>query len=408
MDTPSYELVFKRQFSVSSGYFLVSKVSTICIKVYVQYLEAVLYYLPKPALYRLCGKRGIIPPAYRIAGKTVNMGDRRAYERITLEGVEVIAWKHSPSDKHLDSADKKKRKALKIKVGDDNKDIPMLDMRITKTGPEYRVIVMSTYDIGEWEHAIRDHYKNYTLTENNLKYGKQLTVLSNAIAILTFTLYNGTKRMLVQPGDQDEQNLLAFLRDLPAVSAKRLSMTIPTPEETITEPKDILGDLEPVNENVPASTRSDLANVPRQETPPKTNESNITTNELLCFVQNRMQSLPIDNIIKLCIDFYSAEEITASKQILYDHTVNTRPDRCRLIKRTGSNRDKENMRDLIKVLLSLEIKDSPVYVARDLSKLSFLGAFDNDVLGLHREVAELKQSIQLIHDCSKDIASLAE
>ena len=63
---------------------------------------------------------------------------------------------------------------------------------------------------------------------------------------------------------------------------------------------------------------------------------------------------------------------------------------------------------MINVFLTLELTDSPIYVARNLGNLPPLSAFDNDVLSLHRDVEQLKASMLLVHECRKDIADLAK
>jgi hypothetical protein len=61
---------------------------------------------------------------------------------------------------------------------------------------------------------------------------------------------------------------------------------------------------------------------------------------------------------------------------------------------------------MVKVLLSLELADMPPYVAKDLSNIPPLSAFDNDVIGLHKEIDKLKSNFDLIIECRKDISNL--
>ena len=60
------------------------------------------------------------------------------------------------------------------------------------------------------------------------------------------------------------------------------------------------------------------------------------------------------------------------------------------------------------LFLSMQPAVIPVYTARDLGNLPPLSAFDNDVIALHKEVGELKQSMSVIRECKDSIASLTK
>jgi len=46
-------------------------------------------------------------------------------------------------------------------------------------------------------------------------------------------------------------------------------------------------------------------------------DSNVVINELLCFVQNNMSSVPKANIMNVGSTFYREEETVAAKNVLY-------------------------------------------------------------------------------------------
>jgi hypothetical protein len=130
--------------------------------------------------------------------------------------------------------------------------------------------------------------------------------------------------------------------------------------------------------------------------------------ELLCFMQNKMRSLPVDNVIKLCLDFYSPEQIESSKLKLYTHTESCRDSRSRFIKRIGDRKSKDNLQDIVKVLLSLELEDIPSYLAQDLSRIPPLSAFDNDIIALHRDIEMIKSNLAIVKDCHKDVTVIKQ
>ena len=153
-------------------------------------------------------------------------------------------------------------------------------------------------------------------------------IVSNCLDdLFTITLYKRTQRILVQPGNQEEKNLLKFIDDLTSILSLRLSLVKSTVSSTRTEESENYTQNNKKQEN-PGS--AGLTNEPtgselKVSLPPLPKMNTNTTNELLCFTQNRMQSLPVDNIIKLCVDFYSAEEITVTKKLLFDQTDSIRP-----------------------------------------------------------------------------------
>ena len=134
----------------------------------------------------------------------------------------------------------------------------------------------------------------------------------------------------------------------------------------------------------------------------------VTVNEVLCFIFNKMKKLPQDHIIKLCSDFYDEKEIDAGKSILFHDTEHVRNSKLRHIKRKGEHKKKNDLQDIMHVFNSIELCHMPTYVARDLSNLPPLSAYDTDVVGLHRDVQELKASMRLVLESRVEIKSLTQ
>ena len=87
--------------------------------------------------------------------------------------------------------------------------------------------------------------------------------------------------------------------------------------------------------------------------------------ELLCFVQNKINLMDVDSVVKLCTDFYSDETITASKEKLIDLDVHANI-RSRIITRRGPKKNESNIKDIIEILNSAG-EDVPQCVAYNLS-----------------------------------------
>ena len=119
-------------------------------------------------------------------------------------------------------------------------------------------------------------------------------------------------------------------------------------------------------------------------------------NELLCFVHNRLKILPVDYILKLCQGFYNDDAIVTAKRILYNNTEGIRKSCIRYIKHKGQNKIQDDLKDIVTVLRSIELRDMPEFVAKDLSNLPPLTALHTDVVSLYQEVEKLKQGFQVV------------
>ena len=91
--------------------------------------------------------------------------------------------------------------------------------------------------------------------------------------------------------------------------------------------------------------------------------------------------------------------ISASKQLLFNSVKDPKNDpRNRYIKRVGQNKAKDDARDIATRLLTIELCDMPIFVARDLSNLPPLSVNDFDVIRILTEVESLKNSVRQLTD----------
>ena len=74
----------------------------------------------------------------------------------------------------------------------------------------------------------------------------------------------------------------------------------------------------------------------------------------------------------------------------------------------GRTQEKNDLQHIMHVFNSIEFVHMPTYVARDLSNLPPLSAYDTDVVGLHRDVQELKGSMRLVLESKVEIKSLTQ
>lgn len=119
-------------------------------------------------------------------------------------------------------------------------------------------------------------------------------------------------------------------------------------------------------------------------------------NEVLCFMVNKMDSLPCDILIKLMSDTYNEAEIDAAKTLAFDMCAGE--DGPRLIRRRGQNKKCSDLQDILSLLQNVEIHMMPVFVARDLSNLPPLSAGHFDMAKLGKDFERVKHELSLLKD----------
>lgn len=121
---------------------------------------------------------------------------------------------------------------------------------------------------------------------------------------------------------------------------------------------------------------------------------NIVINELLCFVQNKIDIMDEESLIRLCTSTFNKTEINTAKSLLFE-SISTS---TRKISRR-KNKEQKDVEDIIAVLKNTDPDKTPIFVARLLEKLppiSFdhvdVSALLKDILVLKQDVLNLKQS----------------
>ena len=125
------------------------------------------------------------------------------------------------------------------------------------------------------------------------------------------------------------------------------------------------------------------------------------TNEVLCYLQNKMDSLPFELIVKIASDFYDDETISQAKIVLFQEVSHpsTRYRQCR-----GESKSYEDIRDMLKLLLSVQLEDIPIFLALDLSNIPPLAGETQDLSSVLADINAMKTSLKLLTDAHKDLA----
>ena len=169
------------------------------------------------------------------------------------------------------------------------------------------------------------------------------------------------------------------------------------------------------NENIPVRPKLQAKGVPDKETenrkelspgisvkPKLEGQPTIVVNELLCFIQNKIQSMAQDILIKLCAEFYTSEIISESKKILFDYVETNQKHR----KKRGSGKDIINLKDICRIFLEMECNPTVHFVAADLTCLPPVSINNFDVLSVVQDVGSLKNHMQALTDQVKVLTSI--
>ena len=142
-------------------------------------------------------------------------------------------------------------------------------------------------------------------------------------------------------------------------------------------------------EHVRRSPEAPTTNVNKEDVIPE-----IVVNELLCFVQNKMNMLPSETIVQLCSKHYRTDEIETAKKKLYEVC----PTDTRVLNRKGPKKNVQNLDDVVKRLNELDPEREviPFFVARDLGNLPPITFNSIDVSVLLAKIESMHDEVQLM------------
>ena len=113
-------------------------------------------------------------------------------------------------------------------------------------------------------------------------------------------------------------------------------------------------------------------------------------NELLCYLQQKGKILPFDDLVRLCADFITMEEIENARLVLIKYA-----SKSRLGKLKGSDVATRSVAALLKVCLDTSVK-LPQFTALNLARLPPVGVEHVDVSALMQEIVALRQEVRAV------------
>ena len=125
-------------------------------------------------------------------------------------------------------------------------------------------------------------------------------------------------------------------------------------------------------------------------------------NELLCFITHKLDVMPLDMITKLCCDFYDSNAVYAAKKVLFDTCSSRKIELPRaMVKRRSTAKTSNDIHDIIQVIMGLETKEIPVFVARRLQDLPPLMYNNVDLSKMLTNIESLKNEMSMFREMSQ-------
>ena len=133
----------------------------------------------------------------------------------------------------------------------------------------------------------------------------------------------------------------------------------------------------------------------------------VIVNELLCFVTNKIDSLPFESITQLCMGSFEDMEIEQAKATLFSSCK----EETKMRKRHGANKTKNNLVDILQFVKDRG-ENLPIFTARNLSKLPPISADNVEISMLLNSIsstkAELEQMKMLMKSRDQLVQTLAD
>ena len=124
---------------------------------------------------------------------------------------------------------------------------------------------------------------------------------------------------------------------------------------------------------------------------------NIITNELLCFISNKIKKMTYDMLLKLVMDFYDDDAVFLAKSVLLDNVVLPEDDDKKR-SRKGLNKKLNTMKDILNVFLIMTLEEIPLFVASDLANLPPLSMDNFDMSSVVREMEVIKNQMKIMQE----------
>lgn len=136
----------------------------------------------------------------------------------------------------------------------------------------------------------------------------------------------------------------------------------------------------------------------------KCNSCNLVINEVLAFIQNKIDVMNEISLVRICETSFSESEIECAKNLLFD-SINSE------VKKKTRKRDGKTQRNLYDVIALFKVTDpddTPVFVAKDLQKLPPISFDHIDVTRLLKDLLVIQNEIKIVKETYVNSEQLQE
>lgn len=130
---------------------------------------------------------------------------------------------------------------------------------------------------------------------------------------------------------------------------------------------------------------------------------NVVIDELLAYIQNKVDIMDELSLVQLCRENFSEEEISKSKRLLFDSIPNSK-------RKTRKSKGKKlrDIEDMVDLLKTTEQDIIPIFVARELHKLPPITWDHLDATKAIKELTILQKDVRYLKDNCALASQLAE
>jgi len=122
--------------------------------------------------------------------------------------------------------------------------------------------------------------------------------------------------------------------------------------------------------------------------------------ELLCFVADKCRILPLDDLIKICLDFYKGDEVFAARAIIDNYGD-------RLPKWKSNDKIRATLEDIVKAMLDPD-RTLPIFYATDLSRIPSVDLKHCDISVILMELKSLRLELAELKYLKEEVAVLRQ
>ena len=120
--------------------------------------------------------------------------------------------------------------------------------------------------------------------------------------------------------------------------------------------------------------------------------------ELLCFICDKTKIMALDDIVKVCADFFNEDEIFSARQLLEDHG-------CKMHKRKGVDKLRATVQDMAMTILDPKTQ-LPQFYALNLNRLPPVSTSHCDVSAILAELQALRMEVRSISELREEVSVL--